>query len=266
MTFPQTLPGTAVLRGQDLWRLFTQVESSGDIYESEATGLAFAIGPQSDISCVTLTYFRPDTPQTSEILEVTTDRPHIGRIDARTAQYTTGDRARILVAPDELIPQESFRPRGFTDGDTLVREPILLDFFQYLTEPPALIPQRTDRLHYYQAITFPDAPNQTVWYLLPYYGRRYASITFAAEEGNIDFELTVLGVQIDTGTTLAASNFTPEYLLRGPITVNSTSIHEEIRASTDGMYDILILRVFIDAFPGFPLEGVNLKVRTSDRE
>ena len=77
MTFPQTLSVDQLRDGQQFWRLFTEPESSGDIWESDVGALAFAIGADSDIARALITYY--DLTETDRVnsLVVSANKPFI---------------------------------------------------------------------------------------------------------------------------------------------------------------------------------------------
>ena len=177
MTFPQTTAIQAVQDGQEFWRLFTPLDSSGDIYESESSGRAFVMGSQSDVSQVGVTYFDFQAPDNSNCVTVSVDKPLIGRLDALgTKDYQTGDRARILISTNDLIPPVGFRPPLAGGGDGVQIVTPRLDLLQYLSAEPTFIAPRANRIHLFENL--PSGGGATVdWFLVPFYGRRFAEIT-----------------------------------------------------------------------------------------
>ena len=198
---------------------------------------------------------------------VSNEKALIGRLDALASQqYGTGQRARILISPLEQIPQAGiYEPQGFAAPDALVIEDINIDLFQYFPREPAIISERNDRTHYFQAPTLPLASNG-IWYVLPFYGRRFASVMLVNESG-VSYTITTFGVTLDNGTLLGgAANQHPQVTLLGPTAVaDGTTDIGTVNAETDGTFDLLVVHVTTAIPTGTPLALVALKVRTSDR-
>ena len=181
MSFPQTSADLAVTKGQDYWRLFTELGSSGDIYESPQSGRAFVIGPDSDIARVKIVYFDAnESSQANEVI-VSVDKPFIGRLDALNSQtYPSGERARLLISSaDILVPSVFFAANAFTPPTAAAAAnidivPANIDFIQYLGEVPSVIPPRSDKVFQFGQI--PDIASDQQWLLVPFYGRRFADV------------------------------------------------------------------------------------------
>ncbi len=176
MAFPQSSAVLAVLNGQEYWRLFTPLVSSGDIYESEQSGRAFVIGPQSDVAQVGVTYFDPQTQTNANCVSISVDKPLIGRLDALgTQQYQSGDQARLLISTNDLLPPPGFRPPSAAVTDTVQTVQPRIDLFQYLSVEPDHIPPRANRVNLFESL--PGAATTGHWFLVPFYGRRFAEVT-----------------------------------------------------------------------------------------
>lgn len=259
----------AVRQGLPFWRLFTTITNSGDIFRSEVSGSGFVIGPNSDLSSVQIQYFDQQSPNGSNIIEVSTDKPHIGRLDALNAQkYNSGNPGLLYIFLNQLIPQTGvYQPVGFVTGDNLVLEPIYLDFIQYFSPQDEYENKRTDKVFFYPTVNIPalgGQPIRSAWFVLPYYGRRYASIMFNANSGNINYVISASGVNLLTGTSLGGSNLHAQTELLPPQIVNSTTSSRTINSNTEGMWDLLVIRISTDTPAGSPLDSLNLKVITSD--
>lgn len=177
MTFPQTSSIEAIRQGQEFWRLFTELESSGDIYESEQSSRAIVIGPNSDIARANVTYYDVQNNNIASNVSISVDKPLIGRLDALSSQtYQTGDRARILISSIDLAPPSGFRPPSAGVADPISQVTPKIDIYSYLNEQPGFIAPRTDRVHLFEQLPnfLSSAPQ---WYLVPFYGRRFAEIT-----------------------------------------------------------------------------------------
>ncbi len=180
MTFPQTSAETAILNGQGYWRLFTPLESSGDIFESQVSARAVVVGPESDVSRINLTYYDQQSANAANQLCVSIDKPLVGRIDALfSTPYNSGDRARVLISAADLLPPSNYTPQGFDPAnDVLEIVQPRIDLYYYLNEQPDFIPPRSDRFHLFEALPFSGTFDETIWYVIPFYGRRFAECTF----------------------------------------------------------------------------------------
>lgn len=223
MTFPQPNSNAAVTTGQDVFRINTQVMSPGDIFESEVGCHAVAIGPNSDLDTVNVIYLDPvpkyfvpvaavqPTLDTSMMGQATIspDRPYIGRLDAQveTADYPLINRpGRILFAAGDIVVDPSFYlPEAYEPTeDSLSFEPVYIDIIQYLTPPPSLIPQRSDKTYRYQY--FPSALIKagSAWVVIPGYGRKSGSFVFknaSTADPTDSVTVHVFGVKLSNSNT-----------------------------------------------------------------
>lgn len=223
MSYPQTTPVQATFQGLDAWRLFTAIEGSGDIYESNTSGVSFAIGSESDIARAAITYFDPTQADKVTTQEVSVGRPAINRIDSKvTTRFATGQQARVLISLRDVLPPANYRPpqasaSGSIDSDIVNTFMPQLDLFQYLTPPSNVIAGRSDRIYRIQvpALISPGAPVQKAFYLFPFYGRRSfyltainndttSAVSFAFFGANFSFLLNSPA----TATQIAASHQT----------------------------------------------------------
>lgn len=268
MSFPQTTPVNAIRNGLELWRLNTVLESSGDIYESDVSGTSFVVGSGSDISNINVNYFDQSVPSRSSVEQVSVLKPLVGRLDALASQqYGTGQQARLFISSADLIPGPAFFPSGFEPArDLLTVEDISIDLLQYFGRPPSIFPGRNDRVHLFQSMELLSTPGleAATWFVMPYYGRRYASIEFA----NLipaSFDIEVFGVNLNTG--VVGSFKTLQISLRGPTPVVAPTgiVNFEITDAADGMFDLLVVRVSLLNGLGVRTEALSMKVRTSDK-
>jgi hypothetical protein len=208
MSFPQTQPLVAVQNGQDIWRLKTMINTPGDIYESDISARALVIGPNSDVARMKATYFDPLELDRTNVVEFSVDKPYIARLDARPAEsYPTGDAARILFSTADLT-----FPGGFTPDFVPLRIPFArsialpsLDVFVYMSEQPQFVAPRVDRAWQF------DTSNpgvEQLWYLVPFYGRRFLEITIAWAVGgaNVPGRIAVAGINFSNNITNPASH------------------------------------------------------------
>lgn len=176
MSYPQTSAAQAIRNGQEYWRLFTPLDSSGDIYEAEVSARALVMGPESDISRAEVTYYDAQSANLVNCATISVDKPFIGRLDALASEnYQTGDRARLLLSSIDLIPPPGFRPPSAGATDPLSIIPPNIDLLFYLNEEPTFIAPRANRVHLLEQL--PALGSLPEWYMAPFYGRRFAEVT-----------------------------------------------------------------------------------------
>lgn len=269
MSYPQAKASQEVIEGQEVFRLKTVLESSGDVYEIDTSAKSFAIGPQSDISRVLITYFDPTRDDRSGNFPVAVGAPFVGRIDSfSTEKYPLANtRAQILVSSEELI-NNAFLPEDFSPGDILAFQKPCLDLIAYLGNPVvSLSTERPDRL-YEGRIGMPAAPRVT-WIIVPWYGRKYASmqaINYAAGTRTVGaWGVNILADRKSGSLQPAETNL----VLPTPILITGTNI--EVRRSNDGAWDYLIFK--LASAPGDPAidptsntSTIYYQIRLSDEE
>lgn len=260
MAFPQTRPSGQVIAGKPFWRLFTPLESSGDIYEADVSALAFVLGPESDLDAVELTYYDEDAPGKATSVTISKDKPMIGRLDAFVSRkYGTGQNGRILISPQNIIPQPAYEPIGFVAGDSVVIESSFIDVLQYFSKAPDIIPPRNDRTFLYQAL--PVISSQSVWFYLPYYGRRHAVFTTKDINGAGNYTFTIAGVTLNNGGGVGGlSPVNTELNISGPTAIAAGADAQVVITDADGMHDGLLIEIDYTA-----LTEIFMKIVVSDQ-
>jgi hypothetical protein len=176
MSYPQTLVTDAIRGGQEVWRLFTQLGTSGDIYEADASGRALVVGPNSDIARINAVYYDQQNAGLANMLSISTDKPWVGRLDAYVPRkYNSGDQARILLSSIDLVPPPGFVPPSWVAPQPVELVPPFIDLLFYVDEEPSFVPPRADRTHLFEQLPSTAAVPQ--WFLVPFYGRRFAEVT-----------------------------------------------------------------------------------------
>ncbi len=143
----QTLPSIEVLNGKDFWRLRQELESVGDIFEIDVSCVALYVGPDSDAGNLRVVYFDPQqTPNELQEATISPGAPFLGRIDALLSQQiaSTGQKARILVSPADLIDNNYVRP-GVTQPAVTVRVPAFIDIVGVFGNLISVPQMRSDR-------------------------------------------------------------------------------------------------------------------------
>ena len=288
MTYPQPNSNDPVQAGQDFFRLNTALVSPGDIYESEVTANALAVGPESDISRINVAYY--DSTQATKMNQVTIspDRLMTGVITASPANLYVPSNvaARALIWPDQTFDQK-FVPHMVLAG---VPTPVgyvefirpVLDVIQYFKGQTSLPPQRNDKEYRLQELRIDGnfAAGVAIGYVFPYYGRKYACIEVTNCSGDtvhvaingVDYVLTnVDGVQqpqhVETvlqqttdlvHTTAGAGNFI------GGGGGTTTGLKRVVTAAADGEFDALAVMVSFDSAVAANCHNVTIKVTVSD--
>jgi hypothetical protein len=261
MSYPQSTSSDAVLKGQTFWRLNTKLGSPGDIYESVSSALGFALGPDSDIANVQVTYL-DDLANAAQMntLTVSTDRSFVGLVNARNdttypLSVVPNRPGRILISSLDIY-DPSYRPTGFVPADDSIDfQPPILDFVQYFNDPPSLMPQRSDKQFLFKAWV-----NTGVnWLVLPFYGRKYAYLQIENHDAVAAATWQVLGVSY---------SITPdpdkhlEKTLQAPVAIAAGAEDDlVIRAATSGVFDAIVIGIDYSALTSFELP---LRITISD--
>jgi hypothetical protein len=284
MTALQTRQSSdSALDGQEFFRLFQQIESSGDIFELDTSIKALCVGPQSDLADYCLSYIdKLEAPNSLNELVVSVGNPFVGRFDALLSQRipSSNSKGRIYVATRDLY-DPSYRPAAFTPpgpgADGIEFIPPRIDMIGYLSSPPAITPRRADRQYFFPFISLPAGGS--VYFLLPYYGRRYAHINFVNKSqiapgpaGNT-YDLNMSGVTFSQGAILDDTNAiipgskAGETALGATLTVGTPAVgNRVVRATADGMFDYLQVEVSLNAGVAYPDYSTTLRVTVSDTE
>ena len=269
MTFPQPQASQEIIEGQEFFRLYTELQSGGDIYEVDASASAFVIGPQSDLARVRITYFDPSAPNQAQVSSfvVSVDDPFIGRVDAfGTTKYPLGKMpARILVSPEDLYVQGALEATVTSQINTIVIPKI--DLLCFLS-PPAAVPSKRADFTMEGRITIPDngvsdAFNTTS---IPFYRRKYAAINlnnFSA----FGYSYTVQGYNFTTDMSGSSYQLFSKQLKSG-VLGSGAQIILEIKASVDGLWDYLAFTLYgSDAVDSAATQACpKFRVTTTDEE
>jgi hypothetical protein len=177
VSFPQADADQAAINGAQFFRLNTPLSSSGDLYESAQGALAFALGPNSDVSNLRVSYLDESVAGGVSQIILSPDRSFVGRVDARneiTYPQSVTRTGRTLIGIDDIY-NPAWRPGDF-DGDTWEQVPPDIDVIQYFVNPPSLIPQRSDKTFRFQYLQPPPNFAKRTMIAVPAYGRKSGSI------------------------------------------------------------------------------------------
>lgn len=238
MTYPQPSGASYVLNNQSSFRLTTNIVGPGDIYESDASGLALAVGPLSDIANVGVTYLDEQrVPAMVNDLVISTERSYIGRVDARmdTIYPFSLRPGRVLFSLVDLY-DPNFRPTGFDPDDDAIEflDPVL-DIIEYFTPSPSIVPARSDKELY---LRYVDAPVAGVgWVMVPAWGRKYGHLSFFNANTVTPVTVSVIGVRFSM-TEFASSHY-QETLLAAAVLAAGASTELVWNAANQGVFDML---------------------------
>lgn len=242
MTFPQLSSIAPLIGGQQFFRLKTQLENAGDIYESEVGALGFAMGPDSDLSNVLVSYFDPKTPGGVGQLLLSPDRNFAGRIDAHPgAAYIESDtrRGRILISTNDIYSPE-WRPRDF-DADVWNIIPPTLDVMQYFTGLPSVIPPRSDRTFRFEF--YEVAAGGRSFLAIPSYGRKSGTIQVYNSDGGASVAFGVLAVRFVLSKTGGLYDAIEGVIHTPAALAQFAALTVPFDSTADGLWDYLILQI-----------------------
>jgi hypothetical protein len=224
--------------GYQFFRLNTLLSCPGDIFESKQSGHAFAIGPESDVANVTISYFDDQVATFVNQTQIGPGRAWNGRIDARNeTKYAPTQRpGRILFFAANLY-DPNFIPIGFVPpGDTLNFITPRLDVIEFF-QPVDIVPARNDREFFFQEIPIPVGDAHLV---LPYWGRKTASCRITNRtSGNITWTLTGVNYFMNDESPHRAL----ETLLDTGVVATTAQRLFVVREGVHGMFDALMVRV-----------------------
>jgi hypothetical protein len=238
MTYPQPSGASYVLNNQSAFRLTTTILGPGDIYESDASGLALAVGPLSDIANIGVTYLDEQrVPALVNDLVISTERSYIGRVDARmdTVYPFTLRPGRVLFTIEDLY-DPAFRPTGFGVNDVIEYLDPVLDVVEYFTPAPSVVPARADKELY---LRYLDAPGVggTSWLMVPAWGRKYGHISFFNANTVTANTVSVIGVRFSM-TEFPSSHY-QETLLAAAAMGAGTTRELVWNAAAQGVFDMI---------------------------
>lgn len=257
MAYPQASPDEAIVNGAGFVRIRTPLASPGDIYESQQSSAATAIGPDSDIAVVNINYFDGQVaPSFINQVAVSCQRTFTGTLAARNdATYSgSGDSGvtefhtpgRLLIWPADIY-DPNYIPSDFDPDDDIIENitPIL-DVLLYASAQQSLVPARIDKSYELQNF---EATGIT-WTVFPFYGRKYAFVEFSAKGGGVTpSTITIRGVNyavtpeaVDAG---AGTPYHQEYEILASTSVapGDPPVRQIITATTQGMFDALVIGI-----------------------
>ena len=272
MSYPQAIASQEVLDGSMFYRLYSQLQSGGDAYEIDVSGKGFALGPNSDLSSVRLTYFDPSQPNQVNSVVVGIDTPFYGTLAALASeQYPVANtRARIIVTPEDLWNNNWFPSLLAQDFSY---HPPRVDLITYLQDPLGLAVKRQDFVE--RGRLQIDPANSAYLIIVPFYGRQYAQLVVRNKSAAPIATMTVDAVAV-TFSTDGNATFTTGIAAENPVITagvvsggagDTTTFR--VLTSTHGTFDYLMFRINLGVAGGINAatnDAVRYFLRTSDTE
>lgn len=269
MSYPQPLASQEVLEGQEFFRLFTELDSSGDVYEMDVSAKAFVIGPQSDIARVRVTYWDPILRGNSQSFVVSVDDPFLGRVDAfDTNKYPlVNTQGRILISPEDIL-ENSWRPSNV--AGVVAFQPPRIDLLAYLSPPPAVPSKRAD---FKQEGRLQIGASGTSSLVYPYYRRKFASVQITNFAAGTGYTVGVNGITFTTDANVPIVDGT-SYRVQTTAIVAPTAIAAgagstttvRVKASTSGLFDYLVINVAGPPISGAVVAPIYYTILFTDEE
>lgn len=244
MSYPQPNADDYANNGYDIFRLNTLLVSPGDIYESTQSGHALAIGPDSDLANINVAYFDDQVPTFVQSTTISPMRSFVGRIDARNeVLYQPANRpGKIMFWADDIYDpnyRPISKPAAFNPAiDVINFVAPRMDVIQYFTPLTSITPARNNK-----EFVFQNYPLVTGRYYLviPYYGRKYASVEFTNRDALLANTFGIVGVNYAITQDDSLNPYHQEKTLLAPVAVPAAGqVSRVITASLDGMFDALV--------------------------
>ena len=246
MTYPQPDANQYAIKGYQFFRLNTLLTSPGDIYQSQQSGHAFAVGPESDIANVNIAYFDDQIPNFMAQTVISPQRAFTGRIDSRNdSRFAPAARpgvilfwANDLYDPNYLPNALPARFNALTDAIQFVAP--RLDVIEYFKPQDSLGPARENKEFVFQ--NYPVTLGK-FYLVVPYYGRKYCYIEFTNRDQVTANTFGIVGVNyaITQDVFLGLTPYHQERTLLAPAAVAANGqVQKILTASVDGMFDALV--------------------------
>jgi hypothetical protein len=271
MSYPQALASREIIDGSDFFRLLTPLQSGGDAYEIDVSAQGFALGPNSDLSAVRLTYFDPSQPARVNSIVVGLDTPFVGRIDSLASEKfpIANTQAKIIVTPEDLW-NNNWALTAAAENVNYIKPKI--DLLCYFAQPSFLPVKRADFVERGRVQIDPVSTYYAA--VVPFYRRRYAEIRLMNGDtaGTAGLTIDVIGINFTTdglspyglGDFVAMETF---ITTAGVISAGAGSVTRfEVDTSANGIFDYLAFRINgapIDANAANPVRYI---IRTTDQD
>ena len=271
MTYPQPRTSDQIAAGQPQWRLFTQVQTQGEIYEIDNSCTAMALGPESDFGQIQISYLDTSlAPTLVGSVKLTPQYPFGGRIAPRldtSYPLSPPRKGRVLASLIDNF-NVGYLPSGFNVTKMQLFQVLPnLDIIGWQQMPPSLPQKRGDKTFEFQFHPCTVAANGGIWYVIPAFLRKYGMIHLFNNSGATIKNFEIRGVNFST-----VSNPNPvgpgprddaeSVLLAAADVANGVDSVTEVPASTKGIYDAYA--IFLSTVAGGNISDAPLRVYLSD--
>jgi hypothetical protein len=201
----------------------------------------------SDLANVNVAYFDDQVPTFMNFTTISPGRAFIGRLDARNeSTYSPAGRPGVIMFWSDDIYDPNYRPvvrpAAFNPAtDAIQFVPPLMDVIEYFTPPGPLAPQREDRMFEFQ--NYPVVL-QRFYLVLPYYGRKYASVNFTNKDALLPNTFGIVGLNYAITQDDQPNAYHQETTIVAPTAVAAgASLNKQITSAVDGTFDALVFNL-----------------------
>lgn len=263
MSYPQPLSDLALIEGFNFFRLNSELVSPGDIFESTQSSYAICVGPDSDIANYGCAYFDTQAPDNVQLLTFSPQRGFSGLIPALAGQYAPSGRpGKTLFWSNDLFDPAYVPSAGIGAGGSIERVQPIFDVIQYFTEEPSITPQRTDKVFFYQQIPIDIVSAGTSYVIIPFYGRKSASIRFA-NAGNGSLAFGVLGV---TYYAVTLGKAIETVIHASALVAAGAQVFVPVTFAANGAFDAIVCSVGLLTGGTYTAGDFPLTITVSDQE
>lgn len=270
MSYPQPLASQEIIEGQQFARFFTPLQSGGDAYELDVAALAFAIGPQSDLSSLRLSYFDPSQPGDVNSAVIGVGTPFASRLDVfASLKFPVANTAAQLIVTPEDLWNNNWYPTVLAEDVNYIKPKI--DLLAFLTSPVIALPSM--RADFVERGRLNISALSTAYRIaVPFYGRKYAEFRLRNNNAGVPgLTVDVVGVNFTTDG-IAPYGLGDFIAMETPLVTagvvggaNSTTTFR-VQAAVSGLFDYLMIRVNGAPIDGAVADAVRYILRTSDME
>lgn len=253
MSYPQTTPVQATLQNQDFWRLLTNIESSGDIYEANTSARGFCIGPESDIARAAITYPDPTQPTQMMTQEVGIGKALVGGVSSNlNEKYATGQTSRVLISLKDLMYPPNYRVIGPSTDAEMIYFPPVLDLIQYLQSTPNISPGRNDKTYRFNGAFSATSEAEGYVAMIPFFGRRFFYATMKNRTNGTTVACTFFGINFSYRISSTVTQSFHQQIQLGSVNVAGNAFNDEFGLPIDTeivvpKYDYIAMSAIPDA-------------------
>lgn len=271
----------SVIDGKEFFRIKQELQSSGDIFELDTSSNAIYVGPDSDIAEMCVTYFDKRQPTGLATARISPGAPLVFRVDASNAQTvpSTGQKARILISPADLIDNEYTTP-AIVQPEEYIRIKPKIDVVSALVREATLPSERSDTTFRTSSIKIGPGTSgaDAKVIVFPAYSRRQITCTVSSPSIGATFHAVFEAVTLSTTPTaqvvkpISILDFPGTSILESQTFVINSSLANTtntvlpagVALSEYGQFDLLLITLQKLGGP-FPEPVIALTIRATDK-